>query len=233
VVFGKLGLTGVGPFERAYFVSFDTAQDLAAAARQTTGRALLDPAGDHVSALLIRLGAGATPEQFRFAAAGLGGVQIISGNSLSTTVRQAMSRILDGAVLFTALALLTTALMVGTLYTGLLAERRRELGLLLAVGMRPFQLVRLILAEAALTTSLGGVCGVLLGAAALVVVQRSLGYAFASWQVPFTLPPVCDLITTGLVSVSLCGAVGILGALLPAWRSGRCEPYELVRAEGA
>jgi putative ABC transport system permease protein len=232
-VYGRLALTGVGPFERAYFVSFDTAREIAAAARQTTGRAILDPAPERFSALLVRLGLGATPEQFRFAAARLGGVQVVSGNSLSTTVRQGMTSILDGAVLFTALTLLTTALMVGAMYTGLLAERRRELGLLLAVGMRPGQLVRLILAEAALTTGLGGVCGVLLGAAGLVLFQRSLGYHFAGMQVPFSLPGPAELAVTGLVSVLLCGGVGILGALVPAWQSGRREPYDLVRGEGA
>jgi putative ABC transport system permease protein len=232
-VYGKLALTGVGPFERAYFVSFDTAMDLAAAARETTGRAVLDPAADRFSALLIQLGVGAAPEQFRFAAARLGGVQVVSGNCLSTTVRQGMTSVLDGAVLFTALMLLTTALMVGAMYTGLLAERRRELGLLLAVGMRPGQLVRLILAEAALTTALGGVCGVLLGAAGLVLFQRSLGYHFETMQVPFSLPGPAALAVTGLVSVLLCGGVGILGGLVPAWRSGRREPYDLVRGEGA
>jgi putative ABC transport system permease protein len=232
-VYGRLALTGVGPFERALFVSFDTASDVAAAARETTGRAVLDARPDRFSAVLVRLGVGATPEQFRFAAARLPEVQVVAGNGLNTSVRQGIATILRGAVLFTALTLLTTALMVGALYTGLLTERRRELGLLLAVGMRPAQLLRLILAEAALTTGLGGVCGVILGAAGLVLFQRSLGYYLASCQVPFTLPPVRDLIVTGLVSVLLCCAVGLVGALLPAWRAGRREPYDLVRGEGA
>src|SRR5262249_13062170 len=39
-VYGKLALTGVGPFERAMFVSFDTGADIAAAARETTGQAV-------------------------------------------------------------------------------------------------------------------------------------------------------------------------------------------------
>jgi len=176
---------------------------------------------------------GATPEQFRFAAARLPGVQVVAGNGLNTTVRQGMSVILNGSVLFTVLALLTTTLMVGAMYTGLLTERRRELGLLLAVGMRPGQLLRLTLAEAALTTSLGGACGVILGTAGLLLFQRSLGYYFEDNQVPFALPALSGLAVTGLVSVLLCCAVGVCGALLPAWRAGCREPYDLVRGEGA
>lgn len=232
-VHGKLALTGVGPFERALFVSPETAADIAAASKEATGRDLLDASPGRYSALLVRLNVGATPEQFRFAAARIEGIQVVAGNGLNTTVRQGMATILNGAVLFTALALLTTALMVGALYTGLLAERRRELGLLLAVGMRPGQLLRLTLAEAALTTGLGGMCGVILGAAGLMLFQRSLGYYFEGYQVPFVLPALSDLTMTGLVSILLCCAVGVLGALLPAWRAGRCEPYELVRGEGA
>src|SRR5581483_8200283 len=232
-VYGRLGLTGVGPFERGMFVSFDTAHDIAAAARETTGRALLDPNPDCPSAILLRLRVGATPEQFRFAAARLSGVQVVAGNGLNTNVRQGMSALLNWVGLFTALTLLVTALMVGVTYSGLLAERRRELGLLLAIGMRPAQLIRLILAEAALTTCLGSVFGVILGAAGLVLCQRSLGYYFESYHVPFTLPSAGQLAVTGLVSVGVCSLVGMAGALVPAWRAGRTEPYELVRGEGA
>ena len=231
-VYGKLALTGVGPFERSLYVSFDTAADVAAAARQTTGRDVLDASPELASAVLVRLRAGATAEQFRFAAAGLAEAQVVAGNGLNTTVRQGMAIALDGAVLFTALTLLATALMVGAIYTGLLSERRRELGLLLAVGMRPAHVIRLILAEAALTTGLGGLCGVIVGAAGLVLFRRSLGYYFESDQVPFAQPPLPALVVSGLVSVLLCCGVGLAGALLPAWRAGRREPYELVRGEG-
>jgi putative ABC transport system permease protein len=231
-VYGKLALTGVGPFERSLFVSFETAEAVAAAAKQTTGRDLLDVGSGRASAVLVRLGAGATPEQFRFAAAGLAEAQVVAGSGLSTTVRQGLAIVLDGAVLFTALALLTTSVMVGAIYTGLLSERRRELGLLLAVGMRPGQLLRLILGEAALTAGLGGFCGVVLGAAGILLFQRSLGYYFERRQVPFALPPLSELAGIAALSVAVCCGVGLLGALLPGWRAGRREPYDLVRGEG-
>jgi putative ABC transport system permease protein len=232
-VYGKLALTGVGPFERAMFVSFDTGADIAAAARETTGQAVLDAGADRCSAVLVKLRVGATPEQFYFAAARLPGVQVVGGNGLNTTVRQGMSTILNGAILFTILTLLTSALMTGAIYTSVLEERRRELGLLLAVGMRPTGVIRLILGEAVLTTGFGGVCGVVLGLAGLILFQRSLGYYFQASQAPFSLPTPLALVGTGLLSVGLCAAVGLAGAALPAWRAVRREPYDLVRGEGA
>jgi putative ABC transport system permease protein len=232
-VYGRLALTGVGPFERGIFVSFATSEDIAAAARETTGSTIVDPHADSPSAFLVRLQVGRTQAQLRFAAARLSGVQVVAGNGLNTSVRQGMSALLNGVVLFTVLTLLVTALMVGVTYSGLLGERRRELGLLLAIGMRPAQLIRLILAEAALTTCVGGVCGVILGVAEVILCQRFLGFYYESYHVPFTLPSTGQLVVMGLASVGTCSLVGVAGALLPAWRAGRSEPYELVRGEGA
>lgn len=232
-VYGRLGLTGVGPFERAYFAEFATAADISAAARESTGRELAEGLEtDRASALLVRLGVGAALEQFRFAAARLPGVQVVAGNGLSTTVRQALRLVLGGSVVFSGLILLTTSLMVGALYSSLINERKRELGLLLAVGMRPLQVVRLILTEAALTTGLGGICGIVLGAGGLILFERSLGYQFERYQVPFALPGPATLAAAGLVGGLICCTVGVVGAAIPAWRAGRAEPYALVRGEG-
>ncbi|AGA25846.1 ABC transporter permease [Singulisphaera acidiphila] len=232
-VYGRLALTGVGSFERAYFASFETVSEVAVAAQKFTGHEFatgLDT--DRATALLVRLKVGATPEQFRFAAARRPEVQVVAGNGLSTSVRQALLLVLGGSVLFSSLILLTMALMVGALYTGLLNERRRELGLLLAVGMRPLQVVRLILAEAALTTGLGGISGVVLGAGGLVLFERSIGYQFQQYKIPFVLPGPAALIVMGGVSIVLCSAVGVAGAVFPAWCAGRAEPYALIRGEG-
>ena len=105
-------------------------------------------------------------------------------------------------------------------------------GMLLAVGMGPGRVVRLILAEAALTTGLGGVCGVVLGFAGLLLFRRSLGFLFESYRVPFRLPPVPELAVAGVVGALLCAGAGLIGAILPAWRAARREPYTLVRGEG-
>jgi putative ABC transport system permease protein len=230
-VYAKLGLTGVGPFERGLFVSFDTLAAIAADAEATLGRPLVDATSGRASAVLVRLRVGGSPEQFRFAAAGIPDIQVIAGSGLTTAVRQQLTTILQGGAVFTALTLGITVLMVWGMYAGMLAERRRELGTLLAVGMRPAQLMRLIVAEAALTTGLGGVCGVLLGAAGLALFHRSIGYYFEVQRVAFALPPWFELLATAVLSAVVCCGVGVAGALFPAWRAARAEPFALVRGE--
>jgi len=233
-VYGRLVLTGVGPFDRAFFVTFETAAALAEANRQSPGATAgldTDDAGK-VSALLVRLEVGATPEQVRFALARMPGVKVVTSTSLYTSVRQGLTAVLSGAVALTLLMLLAAVLMVGALYSALLAERRRELGLLLAIGTRRSQIVRFILTEAMLTTILGGVCGIVLGGSLLLLFQRSLGFYLESVNVPLVRPAPVVIGLYALGGVVLASCVGLLGALVPAWRASRQEPYELVRTEG-
>jgi putative ABC transport system permease protein len=231
-VYGRLNLTSVGPFERSIFASFDTVSDIAAAARRVSGRKVLDSDPHKCSGLLVRMSVGSTPEQFRFAAARFPEIKVVSGSTLYSSVRQGLTSLLSGAVGLTTLMLLSTALMVAAMYSGLLAERRRELGLFLAIGLRPQQMARMIVAEAALTTGCGGTCGVILGAAGIFFFQRSLGYHFESFQIPFVLPTAASVAVAGAISVLLAAAVGVLGVVVPAWKLGRREPYDLVRGEG-
>ena len=229
-VWGRLGLTGVGPFDRSFFVTFDTAAAMADMGRSLPrGQGLAyDP--DKVSALLVRLEVGATPEHVRFAIAQMPGVKVAAGTSLLTSVRQVLTALLEGAVAFTALLLLVTVLSVGMMFSAILAERRAELGLLLAVGTRRRQLLHLILTEAVIVTTLGGLGGLLLGGGLLLLFQRSLGHYFETVGVPFLWPPIAVLAAYAVGCAVLAAGVGLVGAAVPAWRASREDPYELVRA---
>jgi putative ABC transport system permease protein len=231
-IYGKLPLTGVGPFERSLFASFETVATMDEASQQANGRPMLGALPLRYSGLLVRLQPGGTVEQFRFAAAEWHDVKIVPGNSLYSSVRQALGTLLSGAVGLTLLMLLSTTLMVAALYWGLLVERRRELGLLLAIGLRPRQLVRIILAEAALTTACGGICGAICGSAGILLFERSLGFYFEKVRVPFVLPSPATILLAGAVSALAACGIGVLGALVPAWLLGHEEPYELVRGDG-
>ena len=124
-VYGRLALTGVGPFDRSYFASFETAEKLAPGEPR-----------DRVSAVLIQLSADARPDQVRFALAGIKDIKVINGTPPVTSVRQFLSMMLIGVLIFTAFMLLATLLQISVLYSAVLTERRQELGLLLALALR-------------------------------------------------------------------------------------------------
>jgi putative ABC transport system permease protein len=87
------------------------------------------------------------------------------------------------------------------------------------------------LAEAAVATGLGGLLGVAMGARFLLVFRRSVGYYPATIRVGFARPPSNTTCATAVACVPLTAAVGLLSAVVPAWRAGRREPHELIRGE--
>lgn len=226
-VYGRLDRTGVGPFDNSAFVSFATAENLVRSGTPLPGH---DP--NKISALLIELEVGATPEQVRFAIAKSPGVKVGTGGSVLTSARQGLTALFAGVAVLLALLLLGCVVMVSVLYSAIIAERHREVGLLRAMGARCLQVVRLFVVEAALTTGLGGFCGIVLGGSLLLGFRRSLGYYFQTLNVPFLWPTSDVVAVLAGVCVVLAAGVGVLGAFLPALRAGRQEPYTLIQAEG-
>jgi putative ABC transport system permease protein len=227
---GRLESTGVGPFDHGLLVTYDTAADLAEACRGRTGeKAIYDPA--RVSALLILLAGGTTPERVRFAVAQRPGLKVVSSGSMVTSIRQAASSLLNGVLVLALVFLLITVMLLGLLYSAIVAERSREIGLLLALGSRGRHVVQMILAEASVTTALGGLLGVVVGAGLLLAFRRSVGYAFEMARIRFVWPSPAMIAATAVGCVLLSAGIGLLGAAIPAWRAGRREPYGLIRGE--
>jgi putative ABC transport system permease protein len=230
-VSGRLEGTGVGPFDRALLVTYETASDLAASCRGRPGSDFAFDPG-RVSALLILLGGGTTTERVRFAVAQWPGVKVISGGTLVTSIRQGASALLGGVLALAVVFILIAVMLVGLLYSAIVAERSREIGLLLAVGGRARHVVQMFLAEASVTTGLGGLLGVAFGGGLLLAFRRSMGYDFELARVQFVWPPPGTIAAIAVGCVLLSAAIGLLGAAVPAWRAGREEPYGLIRGEG-
>ena len=122
---------------------------------------------DRVSAFLLQLSSGAKIEEIKFALARLPDVRIIEGNNVLTSSRQALSSLLIGIAVFTAVQLTALLIVVSLLFSAIVQERYREVGLLRAMGARPDQVMTIILAEAAIITGLAGLAGLVFGAALL------------------------------------------------------------------
>ena len=83
-----------------------------------------------------------------------------------------------------------------------------------------------------LLTGLGGTCGLAVGSGMLLLFLRSLGYYFESVDVLFAWPSTARVASAALGVVLLAAVVGVLGAVIPAYRISRQEPYLLVQREG-
>ena len=149
-----------------------------------------------------------------------------------TSSRQALSTLLIGIAVFTAFQLIALLILVSLLFSAIVQERYREVGLLRAMGARSGQVMTVILAEAAIITGLGGLAGLGFGTALLLLFTRSLGFYFGLLGVPFSWPPLAVLQVAVLAALVFSAVLGLVGAFLPAWRVRRMAPYALIQTEG-
>jgi putative ABC transport system permease protein len=237
-VYGRLGKTGVGPFDDSWFVSFDGLGAIVAFCRThpSSGPAHAKDGAcsaalrlDRVSAFLLRLAPGAKIAAVQFALGRLPGIRTVEGNTVLTASRQALGTLLLGVVVFAVFQLAALSIVLALLFSAMVQERWREIGLLRAMGARPGQVAFVILAEAAMITGLGGLFGLVLGAALMLGFARSVGFYFGLMGVPFAWPPLPVLEAGALAGLALSALLGLGGALGPAWRVRRMPPHELVQ----
>lgn len=252
-VYGRLGITGVGPFDESYFLSFDALAEIVSFCR-TSGTAarkavkvgdvempegmnhaeVCSPnlAPDRVSAFLLQLAPGAKADQVKFALAQIPGIRIVDGNTVLTSSRQALGNLLVGISVFAVFQLAALLLLLSLLFSAIVRERRREIGLLRAMGAKPNQVMTIILTEAAIVTGLGGLAGLGFGAAVLLVFSRSFGFYFKLLGIPFSWPPLLVVQVSAIAAVVFSATLGLAGALLPAWRVRCMAPHALIQQEG-
>jgi putative ABC transport system permease protein len=231
IVYGKLGKTAVGTHERSLFMTFQTFGALKGAIEQTEG-AKTPPKADKLSGVLIELAAGATAKQAQFAIlANFPTVKVVAGESMLSSVRQGLATLLNGALALMIIMFVSTASMIGVTFSAVITERRRELGLLKAIGAKRRQIIGLLLTEAAIATTGGGVLGCILGVLLMRSYQHSLVYYLAGMGVPFIWLSAPAIGAIAAVCILLASLIGVAGAFYPAWRASRLEPYDLIRSE--
>ena len=98
-------------------------------------------------------------------------------------------------------------------------ERTREIGLRMAVGAKPWQVLAQFLVESIALSMTGGLIGVALGSLAARAVATRLGWTYS---------PRIDM---ALISFGFSAVVGVAFGFYPARRASRLDPIEALRAE--
>jgi putative ABC transport system permease protein len=98
-------------------------------------------------------------------------------------------------------------------------ERTREIGLRMAVGAKPADVLMQFLGEAVILSLFGGLTGVLLGLAGSSALAAWLGW-------PVVVPPGAVVL-----AFVVSAAVGVTFGFYPAWKASRLDPINALRYE--
>nr|MDJ0906315.1 FtsX-like permease family protein [Woeseiaceae bacterium] len=144
-----------------------------------------------------------------------------------------MLGVMDGFVLVW-IVVIFLALSFGLVNTLVMAvfERVREIGLMLALGMRPINILGQIVLESLLLLAIGLALGSALAWAAVQPIKDGIdvsivGEGMDMWGMSSVLVPellLSDVILANVVVLIL----GFFASLSPAWRAAQYEPIEAI-----
>lgn len=205
----------------AIFVPLRTAQRNLVRAQNTNtvgavmvkakSEALLSKAEEEIQALLNqrhRITGGKDPD---FSTRNLSEILAVAEQS-----SKAMSLLL-GAV--ASISLIVGGIGIMNIMLVSVTERTREIGIRMAIGARKNDILLQFMTEAVLLTMLGGLIGIVLGAAGATVVSRLL-----SWPTLISLQSVT-------IAFFFSGAVGIFFGFYPARKAAGLNPIDALRYE--
>ncbi len=122
--------------------------------------------------------------------------------------------------LITAIAMISASLGVSATMTTTIFERRKEIGLMKAIGADGVQISQLFFSEAVVIGAIGGTIGIVIGS----VLARMVGlWVFGAVVNPSLLPTL----VSGILSIG----VALLGSLLPVKRAVEIEPSIILRGD--
>jgi putative ABC transport system permease protein len=177
-------------------------------------------AADGVSAEVLRA---------RIASALPDGVEAVTGKQLAedgtASVKEALGIFTTVLLVFAGVALLVGSFVIWNTFNVLVAQRRREVALLRAVGATRRQILGGVLAEAAAIGLVSGLMGLLSGVGLAIGIRSLLG------AVGVDIPSTSPAIETRTLVVGMVVGLGVtaIAALLPAWSSTRVAPMEALR----
>jgi ABC-type antimicrobial peptide transport system permease subunit len=147
---------------------------------------------------------------------------VLQGTTMTRHVDAVMLPTRLGALafgLFAALALALAMIGVYGVVSYAVARRSREVGIRMALGAAPNEVVRLLMREGLVMVGSGTVLGLVCAFAVTRVLRSLLAGVTAADPLAFVAAPALLLL------------VGIIAALIPARRSARTDPVRVLRAD--
>lgn len=150
------------------------------------------------------------------------GVFVLETRLLNDLVNRVIDRFTSFPILVAALALFTGGVVIANSVALTTLERRREIGIMKAVGLQRERVLGMLLMEYGLMGFIGGLIGVGIGGAILLAL---LSMAFGG-ELGNSIPYL-----TALGLMALCIIIALVAAIMTAWPASGEKPLNVLRYE--
>ena len=212
--------------DQSMFLTMETARDMARISETMAVEPLAIPEGE-VSSVLVKLEPGQDPEAVALEIMHqVPGVTPIASPDLFRAYRQQMGSLRTTILAMMGLTLALSVAMIALVFTMAANERRRELGVLRAMGATRTFVFRSLVTEAGLLALAGGLAGI-----GLVVLVTYLfrNLIVVTLGLPILLPSPGTLLLEVAVGLALALVSITLAAMIPAYRISHMDPANAMR----
>ena len=224
-VVSMLQPTGPG-MDSTFFMDLNTAQDMCLESEVLRENWTKRDPHDYISVIMIKFEDGVDPNEFvqQVEESGMEAKCLLTGETISSLQSQLEVTMQVMFALWLASLLIAVLSLVGR-FNALAKERKKEIGLLRAIGLKKGQVFALIIGETCTMALMGGLLGSAIALVGMNPVIEMLKDAFklspSVWNTSLAL--LC-----GAAGVVLAGVLGFAAAVSPAWKSASMDPQTAI-----
>ena len=224
-VTAMLEATGSG-MDSTFFADIDTVRTMCMESEVLSQNWTNKDPFDHISVIMIKLEEGVDPQEFvkYVADSGIEAKCLLTGDTIASLQSQLEVTMQVMFALWLASLLIAVLSLVGR-FNALAKERRKEIGLLRAIGLKKPQVFGLIIGETCTMALMGGALG---SAAALLCMDPVIAMLQGAFKLSPSVWTVQLSLLCGLAGILLAGLLGFGAAVMPAYRSASMDPQSAI-----
>ena len=230
-VAGKLEKTGMG-YDSSVFMTFDTLYELkdSEIAQKNLPTENLEQCA---SMLMVDLEDGITAVErseiriaIKEAHATDEEMYACTGDELMNGISSQVKKLSGYGSILTYISLISTALALISIFVLTINERKYEFGVLYALGAKKSQMTNLILTEALIISTIGGIMGIVIAYALVATFKNVISVKL---DVPYLDISMSQVIPIAIICIIIALITGMIAAVCSAYRISKDEVYRLLR----
>lgn len=217
--------TGSG-MDGTFFVDIKTAQDMCLDSEVLRQNWTKRDPHDYISVIMIKFEEGVDGAAFvqQVEESGMEFKCLLTGDTIASLQSQLQVTMKVMFALWLASLLIAILALVGR-FNALAKERKKEIGLLRAIGLKKGQVFGLIIGETCTMALMGGILGSVL---ALIFMNPVIDMLQGAFKLSPSVWSTSLALLCGAAGIVLAAVLGFAAAVSPAWKSASMDPQEAI-----